>query len=103
MVLSQYQDVMDASATHERLVRLDFVARLSCYGRGVFRRMSFDTQIINDRALTTVPREENERFFAACLRGVENEPATEGFKLWAMGGAEEALNRTRTADEKASQ
>lgn len=103
VALSQYQDVMDASATHERLVRLDFIARLSCYGRGVFRRMSFDTQIINDRALTTIPREENGRFFAACLRGVENEPATEGFRLWAMGNAEKVPKRTRAAGEKASQ
>lgn len=103
VVLSQYQDVMDASATHERLVRLDFVARLSCYGRGVFRRMFFDIQAINDRALTTAPREDNERFFAACLRGAENEPVTEDFKLWATGRVEEVPKRTWAAGEKAFQ
>ncbi|MEC4175038.1 hypothetical protein VJ918_05245 [Adlercreutzia sp. R21] len=77
IVLSQYQDVMDASMTHERLVRIDFLARLSCYARGVSRRMSVETRFVNDKALTKTPREDNERFFAACIRGMENEPKTD--------------------------
>lgn len=74
VTLSQYQDVLDASMTHERLVRLDFIARLSCYARGASRKVSFEPHFVNDKALTTLPREENEKFFAGCLKGMKNVP-----------------------------
>ena len=74
-ILANYQDIKDVSETHERLVRLDYVARLSCYARGASRRMLIDYKFVNDNALTQHPKSDNESFFAACmneaLRGVQ--------------------------------
>lgn len=65
-LLATYQDVRDASETHERLVRMDYLARLSCYARGAARKVSFRKECVNDRALTTRPRCDNESYFLRC-------------------------------------
>ncbi|MCI8425197.1 MAG: hypothetical protein HFJ72_05995 [Adlercreutzia sp.] len=68
-ILASYQDVLDVSKTHERLVRIDYLARLSCYARGASRRVDLSPQLINDAAVTTLPHDESEQFFAECLKG----------------------------------
>lgn len=67
-ILAEYQDARDISETHERLVRLDYVARLSCYSRGASRRVIIEAAQINDAALTVQPREENDELFGGSMR-----------------------------------
>lgn len=68
-LLSEYQDCRDIASTHERVVRIDYLARLSAYTRGASRRLRISSKFINDLALTTEPREENNRFFLGCISG----------------------------------
>lgn len=63
-LLVEYQDVRDAARMHERLVRIDFVARLSCYARGASRRRFFiDPSAISDRHLSNVLSAESDEYF----------------------------------------
>lgn len=70
-ILASYQDVLDVAKTHERLVRIDYLARLSCYARGASRRVGLSPDLVNDAAVTTLPSSENEQFFAACLESAQ--------------------------------
>lgn len=68
-LLAEYQDCRDIADTHERVVRIDYTARLSAYSRGASRRLRISSKFINDLALSTAPREQNDRFFLGCISG----------------------------------
>ena len=68
-LLAEYQDCRDIADTHERVVRIDDLARLSAYARGASRRLRISSRFINDLALTNEPRRENDRFFLGCIDG----------------------------------
>lgn len=75
-ILAQYQDAEDIATTHERIVRMEYLAKLSCYSRGASRKMAIELAHVNDAALTTVPKKENEALFGACARcisGIERD------------------------------
>lgn len=67
-ILADYQDAKDASEIHERLARIDYLARLSCYARGASRKIRIDPKWINDRALTRCPRQDSMDYFDACVK-----------------------------------
>lgn len=67
-ILAEYQDAKDVAVTHERLVRMEYVARLSCYARGASRRIPIELDQVNDDALISLPHEENRDYFEACER-----------------------------------
>lgn len=68
-ILNQYQDCRDIADTHDRIVRVDFLARLSVYSRGASKRRRIERRYLNDGALTTEPKQSNDNLFAAYLKG----------------------------------
>lgn len=68
-LLAEYQDCRDVADIHERIVRVDYIARLSVYARGASKLISIGPSYINDKALSKKPAQDNDRFFAAYMDG----------------------------------
>lgn len=77
-LLAEYQDCRDVADLHERIVRADYIARLSAYARGASKRIDIGPSYINDRALSDEPARGNDRFFSAYMDGQSSDRITHG-------------------------
>lgn len=75
-VLNEFQDCRDIADTHDRIVRVDYVARLSAYARGASKRLNIGVGFINDAALSKAPKDENNKLFGTYLTGRLPQSAT---------------------------
>ena len=62
-IIRKLQDVFDATVSHERLIRLDYEARLSCYMRGASHVLNVTPPMVNDSLLTRKPFNDNKNYF----------------------------------------
>lgn len=68
-ILNEFQDCRDIANTHDRIVRVDYMARLSAYVRGASRRLNINSRFVNDKAVSTASKDENDKLFSTYLEG----------------------------------